>query len=874
MKILNRYRFVIVLVLIISKLTATGDDRLLALDSSAMLDVDSFQICEEHERLGQSIKLTCDFDLDRVSSDELTIVYSSDLAQSNLVWTDPALQEESVWLFDVHANDTIDFAIGFEKQGKSVVASLYSLPSDELLTGLLDTVSDPFRSTSELFPNVRVVAKDGWWSTPEKINFDLDIFVDGPIVSAFLDKGVLDYFFSVDGITDTTIMVRDDNNDGHPNSDWRTVHFPEDRPAFARNAAQSFLVVNVDDDEQAFDRQFPWPYLGNKSFGYLTNSAEATGPPIQVDWQTGEITAIGEFVRSRSNDSQWFVYSQKLLAAGSLNEPNFESPFAWYDLAGDDDGVPELAVRLIYFDSEDPDFLGEKFRYPFNHIRYSWDEDNDGFWDYKFGLFGRHKVTSIVHLPDLDLRMQDYHNLPQWVVGSDWEAVTFVASEDGSQGEGIYEWDFSSWTINEYFTGISEDYIPHDENMMLDSERLFNELSQISVGFRGEYQLNHSGRVILYFSPVDNRLHLKGADQGIWRLNNDQIIRVSNLDRDEFIDHWSREIMPDSKIETNERGLDAVEASFPGETVEELYALDDLLIHQGDSEVTIVEAEYTSSLFETVPPANRESWESNHDLLLPYEGIQRDPFDLSAWVHEFHGRVEQISGASVTNVHSSNGEIRFELTLEQNYRVHGSNLLSLENAEVELQNNNAGQRSAQKHDQLLPVGRYIIIYNKGHFKIKPYETPSLSMRFTAPILEGKARLELLPQQLVITNHGETQATDIFLETSACHEDFCTELITQTLSIPAGGVQKLLVDWQQPTYDEVDLHAKIFYSDGQEAAAITTTPSGNLWGSRTYFIRGNSKTSSLIIAIFMLIAIAFFVGKSIALNRWPNDRHPQ
>jgi len=83
-----------------------------------------------------------------------------------------------------------------------------------------------------------------------------------------------------------------------------------------------------------------------------------------------------------------------------------------------------------------------------------------------------------------------------------------------------------------------------------------------------------------------------------------------------------------------------------------------------------------------------------------------------------------------------------------------------------------------------------------------------------------------------------------------------------------------VDWQQPTYDEVDLHAKIFYSDGQEAAAITTTPSGNLWGSRTYFIRGNSKTSSLIIAIFMLIAIAFFVGKSIALNRWPNDRHPQ
>jgi len=308
MKILNRYRFVIVLVLIISKLTATGDDRLLALDSSAMLDVDSFQICEEHERLGQSIKLTCDFDLDRVSSDELTIVYSSDLAQSNLVWTDPALQEESVWLFDVHANDTIDFAIGFEKQGKSVVASLYSLPSDELLTGLLDTVSDPFRSTSELFPNVRVVAKDGWWSTPEKINFDLDIFVDGPIVSAFLDKGVLDYFFSVDGITDTTIMVRDDNNDGHPNSDWRTVHFPEDRPAFARDAVQSFLVVNVDDDEQAFDRQFPWPYLGNKSFGYLTNSAEATGPPIQVDWRTGEITAIGEFVRSRSNDSQWFVY--------------------------------------------------------------------------------------------------------------------------------------------------------------------------------------------------------------------------------------------------------------------------------------------------------------------------------------------------------------------------------------------------------------------------------------------------------------------------------------------------------------------------------------------------------------------------------------
>lgn len=786
----KRYR-VLSALLLLSLLSAINVRRVKAESEPKGVTDASTDICDISQKGTDSLRLICDFDLDGSMLDALTILYGDSGAQSELEWNDPLLLENAIWIFDYKADSVIELAIRFVKQGNSLQADLYTTPSDELLTAL--NIEDGSSTSSAIpgFPEVRVIAHEGWWSDDGKVNFNLDILTDGPIVTALVSEKIFADVFTVDGISDTTITIRDTDNDGRPDYDWRTLHFPEPRPESARTIAPSYLMVNAEDNELPFQTVFPWPYLGSLSYGYLVSSPNSTGPPIQIDWSRGEIPVIGEFVRSRGNDSQWFVYSQRLLEAGKLNTPNFESPFAWYDLAGDEDHVPELSIRLVHYEANDSDFLGGAFNEPFNQIRYSWDQDNDGNWDNKLGLFGRHDVNSVVELPEMALKVPSYEELPEWVLGRGWEAATFVASEEGRPGEGIYEWDFSPWVYEQYFTGESEMHVPPRQPQAIGSELPFNELDQIGIGFRGEYQLNYSNRPMLYLSSIDNLLHLKWAEQGIWRLNEDQIIKLSNLDSDETIDVWSREVKPikaeedagtqalsdtDSATQKANKAFVLDDMVTQPDVIEVLYALDGHLLHSDDSRVTLLKTDYESVLLETLPPTDKKTWETLRAQLSAYEDQRRDPTNLRVWLEAFSGPRSKITGASLANVRIIDDGYRFELALAPGSQVAGTDLLSI-----------AGR----------PPGVYLVQYD-GAFHIEPATPPDLEIALKI-LAQSRVPSRLsLPLQLTISNRGGLAAESVHLFLADGPGGVSNAISEEAITILGRDMVRLTHHWSPPT----------------------------------------------------------------------------
>ncbi len=102
------------------------------------------------------------------------------------------------------------------------------------------------------------------------------------------------------------------------------------------------------------------------------------------------------------------------------------------------------------------------------------------------------------------------------------------------------------------------------------------------------------------------------------------------------------------------------------EVIETLYALDGYLLHDGESKLTLVAADYQPALFETLPPTDHDTWQTHRALLAPYEAQRRDPANLRGWLDAFPGPRSEIAGAAAANVRITDGGFRFEMTLEPN----------------------------------------------------------------------------------------------------------------------------------------------------------------------------------------------------------------
>jgi hypothetical protein len=455
-----------------------------------------------------------------------------------------------------------------------------------------------------------------------------------------------------DGGIDFRIRVRDPNSDGVPDYEVRRFRSPWPSYTFA----QVWISVNESTGQPPDRDSLAWPYLSAHPYGFLQRAGEINSP-IQMDWESGRIVAVAEFVPSHASENSWYIQSFAPAKEGEAAALNLENPMAYYDLAADGDGRPELNIRLEHYPAYDGFLEVAPSSAPQNDVRYSWNQDNspDLVWDYKVGLAGRNPVTTTVKVDDLSAKSIPYTALPYWISDNTWAWGTFVAREGQGypSSEGIYEWAAvdavqtdmtnpdslipkSQLQLREYLHGLST--TPPD--------RFYQE---IRGGLRAEFG-HLQDRPYLYMSPIDAKLHLRKAMQGAWNIADGAEIRYADRDRDFYLDQW--------------------QYFEGGQLRRQLNVLQDYMIYFDpiDQTVQLKRTRVTPALFETLPPRDHGEW---LDLGEQLDKYRRDfaPGDFASMAAQFVGPTTEVQGASIRDLRVTSQGLRFVLELQAGFSV-------------------------------------------------------------------------------------------------------------------------------------------------------------------------------------------------------------
>lgn len=751
------------------------------------------------------VKLACDFDNSGTNSDTILVLQRQLPAEERSHWQGMVTGENEIWFYDYRDDGIGEIIISFERQGDALVAYIYEGPFD---LGALDA-NHPKQMIVRLSPSVTVTAPDGWWLDGTRLNLNLDIEVDGAIVAVFFPVDeIAERGITHDGQPDYEIHIRDIDGDGLPDYDWRTVLFPFD-DLILPDMALTALMVNAEDNERPIRGSLPWPLLAGVTYGYNTSSPNRTGqPPIQVDWETGRISYIGEFVSSRGNENQWFVYSHYPLVKGEVNVPNFEAPFSYYDLAADNDRLPELAVRYLYYAPYDPYFRKGLLARPVSIVRYSWDQTNDSFWDYKLGLAANHAVETSITLPqdNLSLQMLPYDDIPGWVVDQPWNIITFVAADNARlRGEGLYEWDIPPEMLTTYFSGMTNSALPLTLDGTLDLQRLRyyetdeNDPMSIETGLRGEYVFASKNPVRLYISGVDRKLHLFGAEGSIWNVDGSREIRAEDRSGDGYLDTWIQR-----------------EAS---EEHEQLVNTGHYLILIAEDQIQVRTTAVNPSLMDTSPPADYEAWQRlGEQLEQAQSGIATDSIpDLFG---QYSGATWQIEHVTVYDARfTTQGVFRFVLDLNEE-SVSSLSTPHLKTQSMDLRTygdieccyrtsdlsaivpplrTETSSRNFANDLMFATPGRYIVEFLDTAISVVPYTPAALQLtdpqigNADTPIVE----LDPVPISVKLTNSGLADARDTVMNFFASKEQRHYQIATITLEALSGSSTQVETLWTPP-----------------------------------------------------------------------------
>ncbi|MBN1137168.1 MAG: hypothetical protein JXM73_11315 [Anaerolineae bacterium] len=598
-------------------------------------------------------------------------------------WHEATDFENDLWVFDAAADGRPELVIDFHHGPEGLIADLWD---DQNGDGQVSYLAWPSLQVVESkWPTVKVVAPEGWWIRKEKINFNLDVQVDGWVFAAFAAHLYLDRL-THDGHIDFEIQVRDTDQDGRP--DYQITQVTPLVPE-SWGIHRTQIMANPYDDELPITNSVFWPLLGSMfgPLGYSRGETQPTialvyaeehpygivkpydqsFPPLQVSWPDAKIGYVGEFVASRGNDHNWFIYSINRLDAQATVEANFEAPFAFYDLAQDQDRHPELQIRVVHHPAFDPymdNIVKSPLPFPFQNIRYSWDQDNDTTWDYKIDTIGHYLAKDDIHISDLAFLSFSPERLPEWVVTSRWDAVTFVAAETPYwTTEGIYTWPASD--IRDYY-------------LSADNSVLSEACGDIEQGFRGEYRIKEDEQPWLYFSAIDYRLHLLFAKAGVWNVDGQTEIRYDNLDGDAHIDEWL--MLKD------------------GKPIRQINWAAGHLVYAKDDQISLRPFQSALSLFETLPPKNHGEWLTLGQRLRSYEP-QFSAQDFDAMLAQSGEVTWRVENAQMSDFRPGDGGYRFALELEPGFRVNGS----------------GGPDLGSLHP-----GTYIVDYD-GAFDIRPFD---------------------------------------------------------------------------------------------------------------------------------------------------------
>ena len=211
--------------------------------------------------------------------------------------------------------------------------------------------------------------------------------------------------------------------------------------------------------------------------------------------------------------------------------PSWENPFAFYD--EDRDGLAEVAIR----------FSGSGDR--MESMRYSFDADNDtdGYnvhdYDFSFSCLAAKNGITVPRMLMETIRLRggpvepllSWRNARRFGESANWQKVQLT------------------WVENDNNVDSSPDGDPHErwEGVIASGTDQFPQVGGPPVGpFNNRYEadLDNSGKMKLYYSPEDHRIHLFGADTAWLKVDYnydgkvDMEFRYRDTDHDGVIDTW------------------------------------------------------------------------------------------------------------------------------------------------------------------------------------------------------------------------------------------------------------------------------------------------------------------------------------------------
>ena len=660
---------------------------------------------------------------------------------------------------------------------------------------LLSTQNGQIDVNATRQPRIVMNAPNGSWTRSGRPDYNFDVQLNGPIYSMW--GGGADVKFGANGwvravprgAPSATISVRDPEHTGMPLWDLRSL-IPEFkglgfyRTNYAERKCDSPVSIDLGVSPV-------WPYVA--ASGDYEQASGKMRPPIVVDWAQNRISTFSELVTVRNQNCSYSLYSITPVVPGVLNQPDFETPFAFYDLSGEGHGAPNLVVRTGRFPANDEWSSqiesavqnGQPLQRDMQAIRYSWrNAIGESLWDYKVEVLGSNPYTFKTPIAGglATIDAPSYEQLPSWVIEHPWPATTFIDTEGNSyqSSEGIYEW-------SPYDAGVA--YIAGWE-----PEPKRKAFQDIVFGFRGEYRLRKNTTPTLYVSPVDNRLHLLYAEGGLWKLGTDLVMQAHNEGGERYVNGWTRERI-------GGRG------SSSNRTIEEqLWALPNHMLYANATGVELRRAAYQPATFEINPPTDHATWETFRQRTAPLTAQKRDPRNMKGWLDAFPGPSLVLPGAQISDVRQTNDGFRFVLALPDGFSAPVSDLLDLRG---------------------LTAGHYVVSYN-GRFSVEPFVAPTAVASLLATSFTQNT---VSPLPLALRSSGNGDPGEATLEVQATLPGVgSTVVASQTVTLLAGEPITTTLAWSPPLPGNWTLAPKLITRDGEALelgdVAVTVQPSAD------------------------------------------------
>lgn len=670
------------------------------------------------------------------------------------------------WVFDIGADGSAQLVIQFSKTAYKVKASLFhDLDGDGEVS--IDIVNGLVNVTESAYPPLTMVAEPDWYLANGQLNWNIHILSDGPSVehiNTYNLSTTWRRFVQLDGEPDIEIEFRDDDLDGIPEYGlWRLLAPTPKTEGGSRTWIWSNEAQHIPDQPGEFEF---WPFLGSsEANGYFD-----TPPIIEVDWLASRIARVS--FPGYPIEHGYHVNTIQDFKKNLINYADFENIQAYYDLANNEDGNPELHIRHRYFGSFDP--YGWNLPEPVNEIRWSWNQllQGDLTWDFKLGLAGRHEITSTISFPDFSYKTIPFDKLPSWIAANKWDMATFVAREGANfaSSEGIYAWgpiesmlDDEPSTMSRYLAG----------QRVVDPRQAFQ---NIGVGWRGEFAPSLAGQPRLYFSPIDRRLHLLNAEYGIWTIDDRSQIRYSDRDGDGYIDHWRYE--EDSEL------------------LEQLIFADQYLIYADDNQISLRQIDLSPYTFESSPPKNHREWRLLNDLLTDHTQ-ELDTSDLENIATQFSGPEWRLYGGAIRDYRSTGDGFRFVLTLKTGFETTGL----LENLDL------------LSHSP----GEYLVTYD-GSFSLATLKPPEISIE-KQQLYDPGSISQVNSVVLEMFNNGLDDTSDLTLFAEAQTDFGIVKLDELAVDVLSGQPVRQILAIGQMRGGDWTLHAWLEDQDGTILAEV-------------------------------------------------------